>query len=93
MTLSFPVVPMRATLSRLPADDSRWAFEVKWDGYRTLAFIEYGPGPAAELATCTTSRAKYPELAPLGDGGRALAGPCSTASWSCSTTRAGPGSS
>ena len=37
--------------------------------------------------------AKYPELAALAGGDRRAGGSCSTASSSCSTTRAGPGSS
>ena len=65
VTLSFPVVPMRATLSRLPTDDSHWAFEVKWDGYRTLAFIESGR-VRLQSSNLYDVTAKYPELAPLG---------------------------
>jgi ATP-dependent DNA ligase len=37
------VKPMLAKLSRLPANESRWAFEVKWDGIRAI-------GPAAHRA-------------------------------------------
>ncbi|PZF82649.1 non-homologous end-joining DNA ligase [Jiangella anatolica] len=34
---------MMATLSdRLPADDDRWGFEVKWDGVRTIAYVSGG---------------------------------------------------
>ena len=62
---SFPVVPMRATLSRLPTDDSGWAFEVKWDGYRTLAFIQSGR-VRLQSSNLYDVTAKYPELAPLG---------------------------
>jgi bifunctional non-homologous end joining protein LigD len=39
--LEFPVAPMKATLGRLPAADG-WAYEVKWDGYRTLVFVDDG---------------------------------------------------
>ncbi len=39
MSLSFPVAPMKATLGSLPADDERWAYEIKWDGHRTLAHV------------------------------------------------------
>lgn len=31
------VEPMLARLANLPADDSKWAFEVKWDGVRAIA--------------------------------------------------------
>ena len=35
--------PMTATLATsVPSDDSEWAFEVKWDGFRTVAFVEQG---------------------------------------------------
>jgi bifunctional non-homologous end joining protein LigD len=36
------IKPMLATLVDDPFDDPDWLFEVKWDGYRTLAFIENG---------------------------------------------------
>ena len=32
--------PMLATLVDLPPDDSKWTYEIKWDGYRALAFFE-----------------------------------------------------
>lgn len=42
MSIWFPVAPMLATASaRIPVGDD-WAFEVKWDGFRALAFIERG---------------------------------------------------
>jgi bifunctional non-homologous end joining protein LigD len=34
------IKPMLATLVDEPFDDPEWQFEIKWDGYRTLAFIE-----------------------------------------------------
>lgn len=43
--LTFPVAPMKATMkaagSPVPDGDD-WAFEVKWDGHRTIAHIEGG---------------------------------------------------
>ena len=37
------IQPMLAKLfGSLPADDQRWAYEMKWDGIRGLAFIEHG---------------------------------------------------
>lgn len=47
VTLRFPVLPMKAVLGNLPADaaardESKWAYEIKWDGYRTLAFVADG---------------------------------------------------
>ncbi|MEO8795892.1 MAG: non-homologous end-joining DNA ligase, partial [Daejeonella sp.] len=34
--------PMLATLVDKPFDDPDWVYEVKWDGYRSLAFINKG---------------------------------------------------
>jgi len=36
------IKPMLATLVNEPFDDPDWQYEVKWDGYRTLAFINKG---------------------------------------------------
>jgi bifunctional non-homologous end joining protein LigD len=53
---------MRASLGSLPNEDTGWAYEVKWDGYRTLAFVEGGRArwQSSNLIDVT---AKYPELA------------------------------
>jgi bifunctional non-homologous end joining protein LigD len=42
MTLSFPVQPMKAAMGSLPpeTEDDSWAYEIKWDGYRTLLFVD-----------------------------------------------------
>src|SRR6266496_3387600 len=34
--------PMLAVSSEEPFDDPKWLFEIKWDGYRAVAFIEEG---------------------------------------------------
>lgn len=36
------VVPMLATAAPPPADDGTWAFEMKWDGVRAIAYIGGG---------------------------------------------------
>ncbi|HEU0051322.1 MAG TPA: DNA polymerase ligase N-terminal domain-containing protein, partial [Patescibacteria group bacterium] len=36
------VDPMLAKLADKPFDDSRWGFEIKWDGYRIVAFVKRG---------------------------------------------------
>jgi bifunctional non-homologous end joining protein LigD len=36
------IKPMLATLADKPFDDPNWVYEVKWDGYRALAFINKG---------------------------------------------------
>lgn len=58
------IPPMLATAGDLPTDEEGWAFELKWDGIRALAFIE---GGRLRLVSrngreCTDA---YPELAGL----------------------------
>ncbi len=38
--MRFPVAPMKAVIGGLPHDDDQWAYEIKWDGYRTLVFVD-----------------------------------------------------
>lgn len=67
MTLSFPVVPMKATLGSMPTSDGGWAYEIKWDGYRTLAFVEDGAVRLQSSNSIDVTR-KYPELHELAAG-------------------------
>jgi bifunctional non-homologous end joining protein LigD len=55
------VVPMLARLSTLPADDGKWAVEVKWDGIRAIAYCRPG---RVELQTRNLNdvSAQYPEV-------------------------------
>ncbi len=46
--MKFPVAPMKAALGQLPVDDDRWAYEIKWDGYRTIVFVGSAAGDQAE---------------------------------------------
>jgi bifunctional non-homologous end joining protein LigD len=59
------VVPMLARSGQLPADDPSWAYEIKWDGIRAIAYSK--PGElrlhSRNLNDITDS---YPELARLG---------------------------
>lgn len=67
VALTFPVAPMKAGIGTLPHDDDRWAYEIKWDGYRTVAFVDDGRvrlQSSREHDVTTT----YPELAGLADG-------------------------
>src|ERR1700729_949612 len=58
------VEPMLAKLAELPADESQWAFEVKWDGVRVIARSE--PGRLQLLTRNGNDVAQgYPELAAL----------------------------
>jgi bifunctional non-homologous end joining protein LigD len=36
------VPPMLAGAGKLPADDARWSFEIKWDGVRAIAYVAPG---------------------------------------------------
>jgi bifunctional non-homologous end joining protein LigD len=36
------IVPMLARPGNLPRDESRWSFEVKWDGVRAIAYVQPG---------------------------------------------------
>jgi bifunctional non-homologous end joining protein LigD len=63
--------PMLAKNGRIPESDSDdWAYEIKWDGIRALAYADHGRWTmlSRRLEDVT---ARYPELAPIGD---ALAG-------------------
>ena len=58
--------PMLATLSDLPARDSQFGFEVKWDGVRAIAY--WRPGRwRLEGRNLTDITARYPELRALGE--------------------------
>lgn len=43
MVLHFPVPPMKATMGSISSiPDDGWAFEIKWDGYRTIVHVADG---------------------------------------------------
>jgi bifunctional non-homologous end joining protein LigD len=58
------VKPMLATLSTLPRDEDRWAYEVKWDGVRAIAYCEAGR-LRLESRTLREITSHYPELRAL----------------------------
>lgn len=65
--MSATVLPMKATSAdRPPHDDDRWAYEIKWDGMRALAFVRDGH---LRLQTTAGNDAtdRFPELAPLAE--------------------------
>jgi bifunctional non-homologous end joining protein LigD len=55
---------MLATAAGLPPDDGQWAFEMKWDGIRAIAYVT---ARSVTLVTRTgrDTSASYPELAAL----------------------------
>ena len=58
------LVPMMARLAELPAEDGGWAYEVKWDGVRAIAYST--PGELRlESRNLNDVTARYPELRPL----------------------------
>ena len=62
------VEPMKATSSHeLPAREDEWAFEIKWDGYRTVAFVA-GGSVRLQSRRLLDATENFPELRrPLGD--------------------------
>jgi bifunctional non-homologous end joining protein LigD len=56
--------PMLATLIDRPFSDANWLFEIKWDGARTLAWIEDGEVTLRSRAGNEVTQ-QYPELAVL----------------------------
>jgi bifunctional non-homologous end joining protein LigD len=61
---------MLARTGPLPPDDGRWAYEIKWDGVRAIAFVQ-GGRLALRARSGRDVTARYPELRPLAE---ALAG-------------------
>lgn len=59
------VAPMLAKPGDLPADDERWAFEIKWDGVRAILFVEGGRVRAQSRNDLDVTVA-FPELADIG---------------------------
>jgi bifunctional non-homologous end joining protein LigD len=65
--LHFPIDPMKAVSGHLPTDDDTWAYEIKWDGYRTIAFLDSGR-VRLQSTTRRDVSARYPELRGLAEG-------------------------
>jgi bifunctional non-homologous end joining protein LigD len=60
------IVPMLARAGTLPKDDGRWAYEIKWDGVRAVAYSQ--PGELRlESRSLKDITDTYPELYRLGD--------------------------
>lgn len=52
---------MKAVLGTLPTADEGWAYEIKWDGYRTIAFVEDG-ATRLQSASGRDVTARWPEF-------------------------------
>jgi bifunctional non-homologous end joining protein LigD len=59
------LAPMLARAGRLPANDDGWAFEVKWDGVRAIAYWR-PERMRIESRSLTDIGSRYPELEALG---------------------------
>ena len=59
------IQPMLASVIEKPFDDPDWLFEIKWDGYRAIAFIDDG---SVRLVSRNQNdlTPRYPELRELG---------------------------
>ncbi len=59
------IYPMLATLVDSPFDDDEWLYEVKWDGYRAVAFLD---GRSLRLVSRNQNdlTSAYPELHSMG---------------------------
>jgi bifunctional non-homologous end joining protein LigD len=64
VTLSFPVPPMKAAIGTLPPDDGNWAYEIKWDGYRTIVFVD-GDTVRLQSTSGKDVSERWPEFAGL----------------------------
>jgi bifunctional non-homologous end joining protein LigD len=64
------IEPMLARTGELPSDDENWAFEIKWDGVRSIGYVD-GGRLRLEARSGRDITPRYPELRGLG---RALAG-------------------
>src|SRR5271157_1423999 len=62
--------PMLATLVDRAFDDQQWLYEIKWDGYRAIAFLD---GGSVRLVSRNQNdlTAAYPELAFIPDAMKA----------------------
>lgn len=52
--------PMLATLVDMPADDKEWTYEIKWDGYRAIAFINNGKAELVSRNNKSFNQKFYP---------------------------------
>ncbi|HEU0136321.1 MAG TPA: DNA ligase D [Flavobacterium sp.] len=59
------VMPMLATLVNQPFDDPDWRYEVKWDGYRSIIYVENGNVEIASRNNKSFTDKYYPLTAAL----------------------------
>jgi bifunctional non-homologous end joining protein LigD len=65
VTMPEHLLPMLASPGELPRHEAEWAFELKWDGVRAIAYVQ--PGRLrVESRNLNDIGARYPELRALG---------------------------
>ncbi|NND76000.1 MAG: hypothetical protein HKN44_13440 [Ilumatobacter sp.] len=57
---------MKASIGSLPASDDGWAYEIKWDGYRTIVFVADGRVRLQSTSGKDVTE-RWPEFAALAD--------------------------
>ena len=67
MAARTPILPMKAVPGDLPHDESGWGFEVKWDGYRAIVFVDAAARPPLRVQSSNglDLTARWPELAAI----------------------------
>lgn len=63
------IKPMLATLVNAPFDDADWSYEVKWDGYRALAYINDGSAEITSRNNKSFTDKYYPIASAMADLG------------------------
>jgi bifunctional non-homologous end joining protein LigD len=58
------IAPMMARSGTLPPDEQKWGFEVKWDGIRTICFLDHGH-ISLQGRNFTDFTPRYPEVREL----------------------------
>jgi bifunctional non-homologous end joining protein LigD len=58
------IAPMKARTATLPRDDEKWGYEIKWDGIRSVAFIDHGH-LSLQGRNFSDFTPRYPELREL----------------------------
>lgn len=59
--------PMLATLVDCAFDDPEWVYEIKWDGYRAIGYLDGSGGVRLVSRNQNDLTAAYPELHSIGD--------------------------
>ena len=59
------IKPMLATLVNEPFEDPNWIYEVKWDGYRSLAYVSRGAATLSSRNNKSFSEKYYPLTAAM----------------------------